>query len=326
MNTHTDDDQHLGPEPIKDGKVPTEKFARQELNRWKSEICAVPSAYSPSGITPGISYFALILSVPLAIVISTVATIIVIPVASFIGSIGGIALLFIPRIIVKAMNLKDALAPALNLTATVISNAISSLSVGMSIGIISGFIVSKSGRLTKNRNPHVASLFATVAVIIFIVSLAVFHPYHIKSLPLAEFPMWLKVFSIIIASASAVLMAVVFGSFDAEVPFCETHNKYLIKKRLPPLSFRAAKHAIKAIKKHGNVEFVRRLSGEKGNRGLPTKYECPICHAGFIELKIQFCAAWGEGKFLSESWIAASVPIDMAVQSANNTLHVGDSA
>ena len=55
------------------------------------------------------------------------------------------------------------------------------------------------------------------------------------------------------------------------------------------------------------------LCGEKGDDGKAMLYHCPCCHAGYIELTLQFKAKWkedGNDQSSEESWRVASVPLD----------------
>jgi hypothetical protein len=94
----------------------------------------------------------------------------------------------------------------------------------------------------------------------------------------------------------------------------------MIERNVPSLSYRASRHAILPIKDGNISEFVRRLKSETGHRGVPRVHVCPKCGAGFAELTIQFSAEWSEKnmlerqekKYLSSSWLAASVPLKEA--------------
>ena len=55
------------------------------------------------------------------------------------------------------------------------------------------------------------------------------------------------------------------------------------------------------------------LCGEKGEDGKATLFNCPCCHAGYVELTLDFKAKWkedGNDQSSEESWRVASQPLD----------------
>ena len=290
----------------------SEALALQQLARLKSDLPEVQHAYKPSGSLPVSATVAMLLSVPLLVTLCILMLVVVVPIVSVIGRMGGIALMFLPRVLAKMLNLKDVLQPIIDGLDSVITNAIASLLLGVGLGLVCGYGIGLAGKMGKNRNPRASRGFAVAAMIVFIsVAAATIATSTIPSPSITGGPgmVWM---SAAIAIISGLVSALGSGGEFALKPFCEHHGRFMKRTSLPTLTYRAVRHAIDTLRKEGPTAFLAQLDSEKGTVGLPIRYSCTICGSGYCDVRVRYRATWGDNKSLDTSWLAASValPVD----------------
>lgn len=308
--------------PIPNCNVSDEMSADGLLQEWKEQMPEVPtaaevsSAFKPSGRAPASAYLAMSIAMPVAVVGSAIATIL----GSFLFSIGMRILIYLPDRILKIAHIVQN-GGTWDKTIEIIGTCAASVMTGMVGGGAAGYIVAGAGNLGKNRSEGVAAAYSVVSFLIMIALLVVafINGYGNFNLQSAIGSQWLLIICLLIVAVLGSGFAMERGaSIVSANPFCEQCGVFMVMKNMPSLSYRAARHAIRAIKDGDISEFVRRLKSEPGHDGIPRVYVCQKCGNGFAELTILFKGEWSEKdimerqvqKSLSPAWLAASVPIN----------------
>ena len=311
-------EDYLGEEPMADSQSFYNSFANQEeadaeQRRWRNDAPPVTSAYIASGRTTSAAVaLALLLAIPLSCLIVLTVIIVVNTILNFAVVISG----HVWGVII----LKGAFSEAAQHTYELMAKSVLALASLLPMPfVLSGLVQYTTSRITRlgnNRSRRLDLAAGTAAIVVAFVCLVfaasgVLGPLPRQTVTGASLTLTLIYYGLLCAVTVPVMFTWDKTGISSEHKWCEPCRNRMAAKKLPQLSFRAARYALAALETNDMCEFINRLKGEAGNRATPVIYACPTCHSGFVELEVHFNGQWknnnGLLKFTIENWLAASV-------------------
>jgi hypothetical protein len=275
--------------------VANESEANAELDKWRSEMPAVPSAYEPSGALPASAVLFLLLGSVVGCVAGFFA-------AAVIGSVGlGIA---------GAIFLNSDLPGIVRFVGPILLFLFTTVSAYSATGWVSAWCTTWIGEWGKNRNVLAAALLSGIASVIpgVFVCACFFNSHfftgHQSSLEkvAGEVSPWLAswLFSNLFAVISAVLGIFIAPSTAAyfaltrvqSVKFCEHCNSFMRASGAKELTLGCLRGLVRAVRKGRLDVATSLLHGPSWGDGVARLYYCRRCSRGYLEVIVTYWAHW----------------------------------
>jgi hypothetical protein len=281
------------------------------LERWRTELPSVPSAYKSSGKFPPRAALMMSLGVLLAVIV---------------GDLLGLLATVIAIEVVLKSTWFEAFRRGIGIGYLLLLAAIAFRYLAM--GLVSGFAVVRMGHYGKSRSPLAAGVFAAASGVLSVLAFSVLArawltPAHnpiygdlevssdMLALALGTGEVW-----IILATMAVAWLAVKIAVPAARgMYFCEACEESMGHMELTALSVSEAKRVAELLQAERFEDALRALASAGGEEGSAGLWVCPACHRGCVEVELQFEAAWpkrrgsDEEETLSREWLVASRPL-----------------
>jgi hypothetical protein len=295
--------------------------AQGERDRWKKELPAVPSAYTPSGKLPGKALGFMgagaLLGVPAGIL------------AGVALAAAGALLMFVIVLLIEAISESCNVVFCLPVLVLVILPFITFFGMYIGAGMASSEVVVAMGRIGKNRNTGAAMLISlissvTASAAFWFISLEASQSIISGSKSDA---MQREVLSTVYTMGTFGWICMIAGCVIAGIAalvhahnrihtakFCEDCELYMDRQELNSMSFDRSKEIVGHLERGDIAESAAVLASSSGSDATPLLFACPTCNSGYVEVTVKFTGKWVVTKkdgttsqeSLTDSWLAGS--------------------